>query len=409
MSDKPIDKASLLKNLMDNMADSIYFKDLKSRFIMVNRTLAEAWGYSSPEELVGKSDFDSFRQADAQQMYEDEKSIIKSGKPVIGIEEETNWKDGHVAWSSTSKMPLYDLEGNIAGTFGVSRNITDHKIAQIRAMNYAKEMSAIKEEMEEDLHMAGELQKTFFPRSYPVFPAGVDSEESCVDFLHRFEPCSDISVTGDYCSVSRLSDTEAGIFLCDIRSIGVRAALGTALIRGIVQEISSLRLDPGAYLSRLNERLLPLLRASGNLLDITACYLVVNLTSGEVRFASAGHPSPICFPKAGDVHYLVDATGFCDPALAVQSDVTYRTVKCQVAPGDAVILFTDGLCCVKNSRGEPFGGERLLEAARCLNREPLDEIFQGLKNSAKAFIGGGAFTDDICLVGFRLRHLLTSS
>ena len=81
----------LLKRLMEKTTDSIYFKDLQSRFVMVNETLANSWGYSSPEELVGKSDFDSFREADARQMYEDEQAIIKSGEPIDGIEEETDF------------------------------------------------------------------------------------------------------------------------------------------------------------------------------------------------------------------------------------------------------------------------------------------------------------------------------
>ena len=87
---------------MEKVTDSIYFKDLQSRFVMVNKTLANAWGYSSPDELIGKSDFDSFTEEDARKMLEDEQAIMRSGEPIEGLEEETTWQDGHVAWSSTS-------------------------------------------------------------------------------------------------------------------------------------------------------------------------------------------------------------------------------------------------------------------------------------------------------------------
>lgn len=121
----------LLRALMDNVPDAIYFKDTESRFIRINKAHAERWfGLSDPAEAVGKTDFDFFLEEHAQQAYMDEQEIVRTGQPLVGIEEKETWPDGRVRWVSTTKMPLRDAEGHIIGTFGISRDITERKKAE---------------------------------------------------------------------------------------------------------------------------------------------------------------------------------------------------------------------------------------------------------------------------------------
>jgi len=186
------------------------------------------------------------------------REITQTGDSREGIEEQETWKDGHVGWVSTTKMPLKDPEGKIVGTFGVSRDITVHKEAELRAAYYAEQIRRIKEEMEEEVRMAAELQKTFFPRTYPTYPEGVPSSDSAVQFCYHYHASG--TVSGDFCSIRRLSETECGILQCDVMGHGVRAALGTALIYAMVEELSQKEDDPGLFLGSLNKLLLPILR-----------------------------------------------------------------------------------------------------------------------------------------------------
>jgi PAS domain S-box-containing protein len=120
----------LVNALMNNIPDHIYFKDRESKFIRNNKAHAISFGLSDPDQAIGKSDFDFFTREAAQQAYEDEQMIIKTGQPVFK-EEKLTRKDQSVAWFFAMKMPLRDDAGNIIGTFGISRDITLRKRSEL--------------------------------------------------------------------------------------------------------------------------------------------------------------------------------------------------------------------------------------------------------------------------------------
>ncbi|MFA3784041.1 PAS domain S-box protein [Melioribacteraceae bacterium 4301-Me] len=121
---------TLMKALMDFMPDSIYFKDVESKFIRVNKAKAKRDGFKHEEEMIGKSDADIFKNKDAIQALNDEKEIIKTGKPILNKEEKLEKLDGSINWVSTTKIPFYDNNHKIIGTLGISRDITEKKIAE---------------------------------------------------------------------------------------------------------------------------------------------------------------------------------------------------------------------------------------------------------------------------------------
>jgi PAS domain S-box-containing protein len=127
----------LLRTLMDNVPERIYFKDDHSRFLRNSRAHLRAFGLDEPEQAIGKSDFDFFSQEHARQAYEDEQRLMATGQAVTKEERET-WPDGSTTWVLSTKMPLRDEDGKIVGTFGISRDITDQKRAE-EAMRLAKE------------------------------------------------------------------------------------------------------------------------------------------------------------------------------------------------------------------------------------------------------------------------------
>ena len=116
--------------LMDNITESIFFKDTKSRFVRINKACAKKFGIDKPEEAIGKTDFDFFSEEHASQAYKDEQYVIKSGKAIIDLEEKETYENKADRWASTSKIPWRDDNGNIIGIFGITRDITEKKKAE---------------------------------------------------------------------------------------------------------------------------------------------------------------------------------------------------------------------------------------------------------------------------------------
>lgn len=124
--------------LMEHLPDKIYFKDRDSRFLAVNRAMLSLIDCKSQSEIIGKTDADLFTEAHASQALADERRIIATGQPLVGIEEKETWLDGRETWALTTKMPLRDPTGNVIGTFGLSRDITERKRAE-QELNRAKQ------------------------------------------------------------------------------------------------------------------------------------------------------------------------------------------------------------------------------------------------------------------------------
>ncbi len=116
----------LVDELMSVIPDNIYFKDQDGTYIRINHAKAKRSGLNSPDDAIGKSDFDFFPEEHAQQALQAEKKILETGDGLIDLEERLEWPDGSVTWVSATKMPLRKPDGTIIGTMGISRDITLH-------------------------------------------------------------------------------------------------------------------------------------------------------------------------------------------------------------------------------------------------------------------------------------------
>jgi PAS domain S-box-containing protein len=142
---------ALLDALLNNVPEHIYFKDKESRFLRFSKSMLKLFGLEKAEDLVGKSDFDFFDEEHSRPAYEGEQEIMRTGKAIIDLEEKEVMEDGRVSWVNTTKMPLRDSNGNIIGTFGISKNITHLKRLEQDAVEKNEEMKAQEEELRQNL------------------------------------------------------------------------------------------------------------------------------------------------------------------------------------------------------------------------------------------------------------------
>ncbi|GAG85690.1 unnamed protein product, partial [marine sediment metagenome] len=126
MEEMLVEERDLLQALIDNIPDCIYFKDDKHRFIRVNKALAESLD-TTPENMMRKTDFDFFPQEQAKGTSADEIRVMKSHKPLVNRVEKITDAGGMEHWFSVTKIPRHNERGEIIGTMGISRDITERK------------------------------------------------------------------------------------------------------------------------------------------------------------------------------------------------------------------------------------------------------------------------------------------
>ncbi|MBC8003076.1 MAG: PAS domain S-box protein [Opitutaceae bacterium] len=119
-----METSALLDSLLRNSPDYIYFKDLQSRFVHFSDAMLKLFNLSDPAELIGHTDFDFFEDEHARGAFDAEQEIIRTGQPMLDMVEREIRKSGRKSWALTTKMPLRDNDGQITGTFGITKDIT---------------------------------------------------------------------------------------------------------------------------------------------------------------------------------------------------------------------------------------------------------------------------------------------
>jgi sigma-B regulation protein RsbU (phosphoserine phosphatase) len=246
--------------------------------------------------------------------------------------------------------------------------------------------------------MAREIQLTMLPQQYPSFPKDTPADQSAFQFTHRYHSAE--AVSGDFFAVSALSEEEASVLICDVTGHGIRAALVTAMIRALAEELKPCAGDPGFFLRKLNSDLFNILKSTGSPMLTTAFYFVANWRSGVMRFANAGHPKPLLVRRpANSVTALANTIGRSQPALGLFGDPPYETSEIRIAPGDLIMLFTDGLYEVQGANEELYSQERLMMDLKPLIAKPTSQLFDDLLAVVRNFSFSHEFEDDVCLVG----------
>jgi sigma-B regulation protein RsbU (phosphoserine phosphatase) len=386
--EKLLEERNLLQTIIDHLPSRIFVKNTASQYVLNNKAHLALLGVAKQEDAAGRTTLDFFPGERGDQALADDRQVLSGGPPLLAQEKSNFGPAGGVLWSLTTKVPLRDLDGQINGLVGISHDITRRKIAE-------QELQRRTDEMETNVKMARQIQESFLPRNYPVFPRGVVADASALRFAHCYIPAATLG--GDFFSIVQLSDTKCGILICDVMGHGVRAGLVAALIRGVVEELSDRAQDPTKVLAEINHTLTPILEKTGQPMFATAFFGVVDIISQLLVYANAGHPPPFILRRnEHSVSRLV--TKDPEPAAGLVENFTYTRQQCPFRNGDTLLGFTDGLFETADQNGELFGETRLQELVTknlSLWGAPLiDKLVEELR----AFTGHREFEDDVCVV-----------
>jgi len=266
------------------------------------------------------------------------------------------------------------------------------------------ELRTANDQMRQDLKMARELQTALLPRNFPTVPPDAEDHDSALRFLSLYYPTGDVS--GDFFNVFPVGEHAAGVLICDVMGHGVRSALITSMIRGLVDEHVTATNDPGELLTRINHALTLILKQADITMFATCFYVVADIENARLSFANAGHP-PALHIRKGDTARAEKLEGPSrrGPAMGIFPDAKYTTYSKPMTAGDMIMLFTDGLFEVEDSSGELFSEEKLQETVGRHAALDPDAFFDTVLHEVRGFSQRETFDDDVCVVGIKVRHM----
>jgi serine phosphatase RsbU (regulator of sigma subunit) len=279
--------------------------------------------------------------------------------------------------SRESREAFGDLDVGILET--LARDASS-AIENARLMREARD----KQRMDEELARAKEVQTALVPDQY--------WSEEFFDVAGSFVPC--LELAGDYLGQFRVADGRVAFVVADVCGKGVQAALLAAALQGtLVGEFETVESLP-EIVGRAN-RVISQLAPLGRFISMLCCSLAPD---GELRYVNAGH-NPMMVVRAGSIE------GFVTGGLALGFDgtVAYEEHSLQMRPGDAVVLYTDGVTEALNHKRELFGDDRLLAALQDAHGRTADSICKDLLGAVESFCGGAPTTDDTAILAVAYR------
>lgn len=182
------DESDLLRTFLEHTPDHVYFKDAEGRFTKLSASLARWIGLDDADSALGRTDSDFFAETHAAPARAAELEVMRTGEPVVGLEECEVWPDGRVSWVSTTKVALRASDGHVIGIFGLSRDITARKLTEQRAEEQAVALERLAAKLEQ-LTLHDELTGLHNRRGLElhgdraIARAGRDGSAICVLFM----------------------------------------------------------------------------------------------------------------------------------------------------------------------------------------------------------------------------------
>jgi len=240
-----------------------------------------------------------------------------------------------------------------------------------------------KRRLEDELELARRIQRTFLPEVLPDLP---DYEISAINF-----PSEEVS--GDYYDLIRITPRQWGLVIADVFGKGIPAALVMASFRAsLLAEIRN-NYSIGTIMAKVNRLIWESVEPEH---CVTACYGVLDVEENVLTYSNGGHIYPLVVSKGGCRRLAAGGL-----VLGVAEEYSYEEERVHLAPGDLLLLFTDGLTEAENERGEPFGDERIGEIARSALDLPCHDIVQRLYGEIASFTGG-VLADDFTLLAVKV-------
>ena len=271
-------------------------------------------------------------------------------------------------------------------TFSVQKMETDIK-HYVRDLT---EATAANERVSAELNIATNIQAAMLPSVFPAFPDRQD-----FDLYASMHPAKEVG--GDFYDYFLLDYDHLAFIAADVSGKGVPAALFMVVAKTLIRNQAQFGLPPEKVFSKVNMQLCE--NNKGGMF-VTAWMGVLELSSGKVIFANAGHTRPVLAKADGTCEYVRSRAGF---VLAGMEMMQYKQGELQLDPGDTLFLYTDGVTEATNAQNELYGEPRLLETIQTNPTAEPQEMIAAVKESIDGFVLDAPQFDDITMLAIRYK------
>ena len=305
------------------------------------------------------------------------------------------WLENQVETYAQDKLPAISQEildnrgqedelGSLAGRFaGMITELGEY-------MLNLQQVTAEKERIGAELSVATQIQADFLPKIFPVFNNTVE-----FDIYATMTPAKEVG--GDFYDFFYVDDHHLALVIADVSGKGVPAALFMVISKTLIKNRLMSGDSPAQALMNVNEQL-----CEGNEAEyfVTVWAAVVDLRTGEVVEANAGHEYPALCQKDGSYELVRTKHS---PAVAIMEGMRFRERSFRLNPGDRLFVYTDGVTEATDAQNQLFGEERLVTA---LNQNPgltQEKLLASVRESIDTFVGEAPQFDDLTMLGFEFR------
>jgi sigma-B regulation protein RsbU (phosphoserine phosphatase) len=336
-----------LEALTELLPVCLFAKDLEGRYLYVNSSFAAKTRLPDKVSIIGKMPSEVLTPAHGEIAEKEDREILETGESIINREAHNRGLDGNKNYEIISKICVSDSQGHQLGIAGITLDITQRKLNENKLYELNKKLESQNKRYEEELSLGREVQKVFVKVKRPA-------PEQALDIGYHYQPSAKLS--GDLIIAEPIDDDRWAILICDVMGHGIRSALVTGILRGFYDEHKSSMSDPAAFVTRLNQHYISLLKGLDTTLFTTLTCGILNLSNGEMTMTCAGHHDPLWF-RSSTRDFVSKGASLLTPhpAIGLFEDLSYTASTHTLEDGDSIMFFTDGLTEACSAKGEEFG------------------------------------------------------
>jgi sigma-B regulation protein RsbU (phosphoserine phosphatase) len=258
-------------------------------------------------------------------------------------------------------------------------------IEQIKFVKNAQHEHSQLTSIQSDLKIANEIQQTILPKKFPPWP-----------HIHTFDIYASMKaaayIGGDFYDFFLIDNDRLGLVIADVSGKGIPAAIFMAISRTVIRAIALTENSASACMKRSN---LIICQESVNDMFVTAFYAILNISSGVITYCNAGHNPPIVIRHNAQASF-VPLTRDC--ILGALPEASFHEKELRMTPGDALLLYTDGVTEAMNPQSELYGTERLLRLSQSLANATPREAVRQVSDQLETFGNGAVQSDDVTML-----------